>query len=113
MSMMITCAIADGALPMLQALRLRHLRYIEAHKDMIRIGGPTRAEDGSPQTMVIVLATDDPGEAERFIAAEPYNASRAVFASVVIRSWSQVLPEEPAGALAAAIEAQERSEAGR
>ena len=107
MSHLITCTIRRDAGPHLRALRLRHLEYIVSHRDDILFGGPARAADGSPEAMVIVVRTDDARAAEAFIAAEPYNASGIVFASVTVRRWSQVIPETAAGALAKAI-AEER-----
>lgn len=98
--MMLTCEIADGALPHLKALRLHHLQYIAQHRDIILFGGPARSEDGKPETMVIVLDTNDRAVADTFVAAEPYAASGAVFTSISIRPWSQVIPEPHPGALA-------------
>jgi uncharacterized protein len=98
--MMLTCEIAEGALPHLKALRLRHLEYIAQHRDLIIFGGPARDADGVPETMVIVLATPDRAVAEAFVAAEPYAASGVVFASINVRPWSQVIPEPHPGALA-------------
>jgi uncharacterized protein len=98
--MMLTCEIAEDALPHLKALRLRHLEYIAQHRDLILFGGPARRADGMPETMVIVLATDDRAAADAFVASEPYAASGVVFASIAIRPWSQVIPEPHPGALA-------------
>ncbi len=80
--MMVTCDIAEGALPHLKALRLRHLEYIAQHRDMILFGGPARRADCTPETMVIVIATDDRAVADAFVAAEPYAASGVVFATI-------------------------------
>jgi uncharacterized protein len=106
--MMLTCEIAQGAMPYLKALRLRHLEYIAQHRDLILFGGPARRTDGTPETMVIVLATDDRAVADAFAAAEPYAASRMVFASISIRPWSQVIPEPHPGALANEIAGEVR-----
>lgn len=103
MSHIIVCEIGPGALPHLKRLRLDHLRFIARHKDEILFGGPARGLDGTPQTMVIVHKAEQRREVEAFMASEPYAASGRVFASVSIRSWSQVLPEPEPGALAAAI----------
>lgn len=111
MSFMLTCEIGGGALSHLKALRLRHLEYIARHRDLILFGGPARGTDGLPESMVVVLATDDRAVAESFIAQEPYSASRFVFSSVTIRPWSQVIPEPHPGALDAEI-ATERGKSG-
>jgi hypothetical protein len=103
MSHVILCEIRQGALPALKALRLRHLEYVAVKRSEILFGGPARAADGTPETMIIVVATDDRAAAEAFIAAEPYNASGQVFASVTVRPWSQVIPELAEGALESAI----------
>jgi uncharacterized protein len=103
MSHVLVCEIGADALPHLKALRLSHLEYIAAHQGDILFGGPARQPDGTPETMIIVLKTDDIEAAAAFIAAEPYNASGKVFASVTIRAWSQVMPELAPGALTAAI----------
>jgi uncharacterized protein len=103
MSHVLVCEIGADALPHLMALRLSHLEYIAAHRDDILFGGPARRPDGTPETMIIMLKTDDIEAAAAFIAAEPYNASSKVFASVTIRAWSQVIPEQSPGALATTI----------
>lgn len=99
----IVCEIAPDALAALKAHRLAHLRYIRDHAAMIRFGGPTRDAAGMPERMIIIVDTPDPATADAFIAAEPYNRSGAVFASVVVRPWSQVMPEPYPGALDAEI----------
>ncbi|WP_428340979.1 YciI family protein [Mycobacterium sp.] len=110
MSLILTCEINADALPHLTSLRAQHLEYIQAHRSEILFGGPARDENGIPQTMIIVLATDDTTAAREFVASEPYTASGKVFASVSIRPWSQVIPEPTPGALDAAI-ADERAKA--
>jgi uncharacterized protein YciI len=103
MPVVLTCEIQAGALPKLKELRAKHLQYISDHEDEILFGGPARADNGAPETMIIVLKTSEHADAERFIKNEPYTSSHAVFTSVSIRSWSQVIPEVTPGALARAI----------
>lgn len=100
--------IREGALPALQRHRAAHLAYIQAHAGEILFGGPARGPDGAPEEMLIVLRTDDLAAAGAFVAAEPYNASREVFADVKVRPWSQVVPEPTPGTLARAL-AEERA----
>ncbi len=103
MTHMITCEVRPDALPQLKTLRLRHLQYIDKHRDSILFGGPARGEDGMPQTMIIVLKTDNADEAEGFIKSEPYTVSGKVFSSVIVRKWLQVMPDTSPNALKEAI----------
>lgn len=109
MAFAITCTVAPGALPHLRALRAEHLAYVEAHLGLILFGGPARGADGTPETMLIVVKTEDRQEAEGFIHREPYTASGVVFSDVLIRPWSQVVPEAAPHALRDAIEAERRA----
>jgi uncharacterized protein YciI len=93
-------------MPALMALRADHLSYIQDHLSEILFGGPARGDDGIPQEMIIVLRTDNRIEAEAFIRAEPYSASGKVFREILIRPWSQVVPEISPGALARAVTAE-------
>lgn len=104
MPIALNCIIREDALPVLKRLRGQHLTYIDAHRDEILFGGPARA----PEEMMIVLRTDDADAARAFINSEPYTASGQVFAELKLRSWSQIIPEVKAGALAQAI-AEEHS----
>ena len=109
MAFVITCTVAPGALATLRTLRAEHLGYIRDHRGRILFGGPARGSDGAPETMIIVLRTDERAAAEAFIAAEPYTASGQVFAGVQVRPWSQVVPEPSAGALDQAVAQAERA----
>ena len=97
------CKIKEDASSALHELRLAHLEYIAAHQGEILFGGPTRDESGGPETMIIVLKTDDRATAESFIAAEPYNHSGRVFREVAVRRWAQVVPPLSPTALEEAI----------
>jgi uncharacterized protein YciI len=105
------CTLRSGALPALKALRAQHLAYIQAHLGEILIGGPARDAQGRPETMIILLRTDDLAAAEAFIDAEPYAASGQVFSDVRVRAWTQVAPEPSTGALALAIAAERAAHA--
>ncbi len=59
--------------------------------------------------MILFTRFATAAEAQRFIALEPYTASGAVFASVDVRPWAQVLPEPEPGALVAAIAREPRT----
>ncbi len=93
-------------MPTLMALRADHLTYIQNHSSEILFGGPARGDDGVPQEMVIILRTDNRAEAESFIHAEPYSASGKVFREILIRPWSQVMPEISDGWLEKTIAAE-------
>jgi uncharacterized protein YciI len=102
----LNCKLRGDALPTLTALRAEHLRYIQHHIAKILFGGPARGDGGAPQEMIIILRTDDRSEAEAFIHAEPYTASAKVFSEILIRPWSQIVPEVSPGALEQAIAAE-------
>jgi len=61
--------------------------------------------------MIIVVEAEDQLDAEAWIAAEPYNAHGG-FNGVVVRSWSQVLPEPEPSALRRTLE-EERAKIAR
>jgi len=95
----ILCTIDATRLEVFGRLRAAHYRYLMDHRDAIAFGGPTRfAEGGRPETMIIIFEGCSITEAERFIANEPYS-SHGGFSQVVVRPWSQVLPEVEPGAL--------------
>jgi len=93
-------------MPTLKALRADHLSYIQNHIAKILFGGPARGDGGVPQEMIIILRTDDRSEAEAFIRQEPYTVSTKVFSEILIRPWSQIVPEVAPGALKQAIDAE-------
>jgi len=99
----IFCRLRSDSQAARVALRLSHLEYIRDHREQILFGGPTLGPEDSPETMVIVIKADGLSGAEQLIAAEPYTASQAVFESIEIRPWVQILPELTAGALAQQI----------
>jgi uncharacterized protein len=98
----IQCVLAENVNEKRLALRLTHLKYLEAHKDSIFCGGPTVDRDGHPEMMLIIFNAPDLSSAEAFMQAEPYNQS-GVFARVTIREWRQVLPESEPGSLSREI----------
>jgi uncharacterized protein YciI len=97
------CKIAPDVINELKALRGTHLAYIQQHADEILFGGPARSDNGLPETMIIILKTDDRSHAQAFIDQEPYNASGKIFSRVDVKVWSQVIPESAPGVLASAI----------
>jgi uncharacterized protein len=106
----ILCTINPAKLALFGNHRGDHYEFLIAEQHRIRFGGPARSPDGgAPETMIIIVEAADLDEAEAFIAAEPYNQAGG-FSSVVVRSWSQVLPEQEPGSLVRAreIELQKR-----
>jgi uncharacterized protein YciI len=94
------CAIDQTKLDLFARLRAEHYGFLIAERDRIRFGGPARvAEGGRPETMIIVADAPDEAEAQAWIAREPYNANGG-FASIVVRPFSQVIPEAEPGLLA-------------
>lgn len=108
----LNCKLRADAMPTLMALRADHLSYINDHSGEILFGGPARSDDGVPQEMIIIVRTDNRVDAEAFIHAEPYTASGKVFWEILIRPWSQVIPETSPGALEQAIAAERASTKG-
>ncbi|BAU12970.1 hypothetical protein LEP3755_35060 [Leptolyngbya sp. NIES-3755] len=88
----IQCVLAENVNEKRLALRLNHLKYLEANKEHIYCGGPTVDENGQPEMMLILFDASDQASVEAFMRAEPYNQS-GVFRQVTIREWRQVLPE--------------------
>lgn len=105
------CTIDADRLDLFGRLRGDHYAFLVAERHRIRFGGPARGtEGGRPETMIIVVEADDRGDAEAWIAREPYNANGG-FSHVAVRFWTQVIPEPEAGALELTL-AGERAKAG-
>lgn len=100
------CTVDPGKLDLLARLRAEHYAFLIVHHDRIVFGGPTRACDGGPpETMIMIIDADSPDDAEAFIARESYTAHGG-FSRVVIRPWSQVIPEAHAGDLQRTLDAE-------
>lgn len=97
---LITCHVIlnsnDGHL--LNRLKLAHLEYIQRNQHLIVFSGSTLFTDSSNTTqqdasaMIILLATADLHQAQRFIDHEPYAASKQIFDTIQIKPFKQVLP---------------------
>ena len=97
----VLCTIDETRLNVFTALRAEHYRYLIDHRESIVLGGPMRISDGArPETMIIILELETLAMAERFITEEPYSRHGG-FSHIVVRPWSQVIPELQAGALEA------------
>jgi uncharacterized protein YciI len=105
---LLQCVIDQQKLDVFARLRADHYAFLIAQQHKIVFGGPTRTSDGGPpHTMIIVLESATADDAHAFIAAEPYNANGG-FSEVVVRPWTQVLPETHAGELQQTYAAERR-----
>lgn len=96
------CTIDPDKLDLFGTLRADHYDYLIKERGRIAFGGPARAnEGGRPEMMIIIVEVASLAEAEAFIANEPYNHAGG-FSKVIVRPWSQVIPEAEPGALLAA-----------
>ena len=101
------CTIDETKLDLFVRLRGAHYGFLIAQQHRILFGGPARAAEGDrPETMIIVAEAASPGDAEAFIADEPYNKNGG-FKHVAVRPWSQVLPELEPGSLKRTFEADQ------
>ena len=85
------CTLADGVEETRVRVRAEHLAYVQAHAEEIVLGGPLLGDDGRPEMMLILLASETREAAEAFAASEPYGR-HGVFSEVRLRPWSQVIP---------------------
>jgi uncharacterized protein YciI len=107
----ILCHIDETKLDLFAALRAEHYDFLIAHHHRLRFGGPARASaDGPPELMIMIAEAASQAAAEAWIAQEPYNAHGG-FRSIVVRPWSQVIPEVEPGALEE-TRARERAKRG-
>ena len=71
--------------------RPRHLAYIEANKERVKIAGPFTSDDG--QTMLgslIIVEAADAAAARTFAANDPY-AQAGLFSNVEIKPWRWIV----------------------
>ena len=74
---------ADGA-ALRAATRARHLAYLEAHKDILVLGGALLADDGATRTgSCLIVNVADREAAETFSRNEPFRAA-GLFQSIRI-----------------------------
>ena len=97
---LITChvSLTNNDPSLLNRLKLPHLEYIQRNQHLIIFSGSTLFTDLSnitqqdSSTMVILLATNDLRQAQRFIDHEPYAASKQIFDNIHILPFKQLLP---------------------
>ncbi|CAF1450293.1 unnamed protein product, partial [Adineta ricciae] len=91
-------ALTNSNPSLLSRLKLAHLEYIQRHQHLIVFSGSTLFTDTSnlthqdSSTMVILLATSDLKQAQRFIEHEPYTASKQIFDVTHIKPFKSLLP---------------------
>jgi uncharacterized protein YciI len=75
-----------GALELRLATRPKHLEYLKAKEDKIRLGGPMLDPEGNMAGSVLVIEVEDLAAAEAFSAGDPYRQA-GVFARVAIKGF--------------------------
>lgn len=91
--------IDDPAKPGLRArLRVAHLRYMIAHRDVILFGGPLRRPDGTTIGSSYALSYKTRPEVDAFLAKEPYSQG-ALFSSLSVLELAVMVPERHPGFL--------------
>lgn len=88
----VLCTFRPGGLTDAKEHRLEHYEFLRKVRDTIVEGGPLLGPDEKPAAMLLVVDRDSIEAAHDFISSEPYT-SQGLFESVVIRKWSQVIPE--------------------
>lgn len=87
MAYIIQTRYKEGSDQVVVESRPAHLQYLTDNIDRILAGGALLDDGGtSPHGGVIILDTDDRGEAEDFIANDPFNRAE-LFESVTVTRW--------------------------
>ena len=97
MPVAVECLYRPGGVQDRLRIRVTHLDYMIANKAQVVIGGPSM-HDGELVGMFLLLATDDPAQADAFLAAEPYTRS-GLFMEVRKTLFTRYLPEPHEGFL--------------
>jgi len=91
MPVAIECRYRPGGAQDRLAIRHVHLEFMIANKARVMAGGPS-TQGGELVGMFLLLSTDDPVEAEDFLAREPY-ARAGLFAEIRKTCFAGYLPE--------------------
>jgi uncharacterized protein YciI len=71
-------------------LRPTHLEHLERHAAKLLAGGAVFADDGTtPVGSLIIFDSEDRGEVDRFMAADPFTKG-GLFESVTVYPWRKV-----------------------
>jgi len=83
----VTCHDKPGGLPLRQATRDAHIKYLEAHAEAFRLGGPFLDDAGEAiiGSMMIVEAPDR-AALDALLAQDPYKQA-GLFSRIDIRPW--------------------------
>jgi hypothetical protein len=74
--------------------RTAHQEFLQAHSSKIAYGGPLKGRADGPSTGALIVVTcATRGEAEAFIAADPYNRA-GVYETVEVHAFKQVFPRQ-------------------
>ncbi len=79
----LNCIDRKDALDRRLATRPAHLAYVEAQREIVKLGGPLLNDNGQPIGSLLIVETDDKAGAEAFAAADPYRQA-GVFETVEI-----------------------------
>jgi uncharacterized protein YciI len=101
----ILCRYRPGGAEARFAIRARHLEYMIAALPRTVAGGGLLDEGGSAVGMLVMIDVADREPAERFVAAEPYNAA-GLFESVQITPIRLMTPEPELDFLVAELHRQ-------
>lgn len=86
---MLFCRDKPDSLELRMANREKHLAYVGAAGDFVRLGGPLLEDDGSMAGSLLVVEADDLAAVEAFAAEDPYNKA-GLFESVTIKGFKVV-----------------------
>jgi uncharacterized protein len=76
-----------GSAALRAELRPVHLEHLERHAAKLLAGGAVFADDGTtPVGSLIIFDSDDRGEVDRFMAADPFTQG-GLFESVTVYPW--------------------------
>lgn len=84
----VTCIDKPGMAEVRASIRQTHLDYLAAHADSVVLGGVTFNADGVKDGSQWIINLPDLGEAEAFVAAEPF-VKAGVFQTVRLRRMNK------------------------
>jgi uncharacterized protein YciI len=88
----IRCLDRPGSAAIRAATRAKHLDFLAALGDRLRLAGPLLSDDGTEMIgSLLIVDFDDRPAAEAFAVADPY-ALAGLFAEVSIARFKHVLP---------------------
>lgn len=91
MPVVIDCLYRAGGAEARLKIREEHLEYIIAQREQLLFGGPS-VIDGRVVGMLLVLASDNPTDARRFMEHEPY-ARAGLFSQTRYTPFQTFVPE--------------------